>query len=76
MTREELAAAVEVVLDAPRTSPDRLSTVMAAVDHYTARAEAAAFDRGYGTGHGDAEDEAEFHERAAEEIAAREQTTP
>jgi|HubBroStandDraft_6_1064221.scaffolds.fasta_scaffold00861_10 hypothetical protein len=34
MTREEMQAVVETVLDAPRTEPGRLDTIMRAADAY------------------------------------------
>jgi hypothetical protein len=68
MTREELAAVIDEVLDAPRTVPGRRHTILLAVDHYTATAEAAAFDRGYDTGHSDADDETDFHQEMADRI--------
>lgn len=68
MNREELAAVVGEVLDAPRTTPGRADTILLAVDHYTATAEAAAFDRGYDTGHEDADDENDFHQEMADRI--------
>lgn len=72
MNREELAAVIDEVLDAPRTTPGRRHTILLAVDHYTATAEAAAFDRGYDTGHEDADDETDFHQEMAAKIAGGE----
>lgn len=69
MTREELCAVIDEVLDATRTTPGRRHTILAAVDHYTAAEVCAAYDRGYDNGHGDADDETSFHAEMADRIA-------
>lgn len=72
MTRDEFAAVVGAVLDAPRTDPDRFDTIMRAHDICAATTESAAYDRGYDTGHEDAEGEADFHQEMADRIAGGE----
>jgi hypothetical protein len=72
MTREELAAVIDEVLDAPRTVPGRRHTILLAVDHYTTEAVAAAFDRGYDTGAADTEEREAGLTQIAEAVKAGE----
>lgn len=69
MTREELCATIDTVLDESRTQRGRRHAILLAVDQYAAAAVAGAFDRGYGNGVADAEAEAEFHATATESLA-------
>jgi hypothetical protein len=53
MTREEMQAVVETVLDAPRTEPGRLDTIMRAADQFALDLGDSTYESGYFDGRAD-----------------------